>query len=600
MFIYLENTMTIHDLNLTPAIKRHAIARSFAAHDGTKIAFRHWPAPGVRTPRGAVVLLHRGHEHSGRMDHLATELGLHDFDIYAWDARGHGLSDGAGDAHPGFDTMVRDLDDFVAHLRDKDGWSVSDISLVAQSAGAVIASTWVHDYAPHIRGMVLAAAAFEINLFVPGARQALGIWQRLRGRFTVNSFVRPWMLSRNTTRAASYTTDPHITPGIQSNVLFGLFEAGDRVVADAATIMVPTQVLIPGSDWVAHSRPQHAFYQSLGTDQKMLRVYPDMRHDLLGEEDRAQAVGDAREFLLQCFARPVSTPAANTLAQITQNEAEVLAQPVERSWAGMKWAAIKTALRLGARVSTGLKLGQEAGFDSGAMLDHVYRNKAEGTGPIGRMIDRIYLNSVGWRGIRARKRMAEEMISLAAKRLDGQGTPLRIVDIAAGHGRYVLDGLASTEVQPESVVLRDYCPKNVASGRDFIAERGLSDIARFEQADAFDAKGLAALTPRPTLAIVSGLYELFEDNALVSTSLRGVAEAVPAGGMLIYTNQPWHPQLEMIARTLTSHRGGTPWVMRRRSQAEMDQLVAEAGFTRITQQVDRWGIFTVSLAVRGG
>ena len=49
---------------------------------------------------------------------------------------------------------------------------------------------------------------------------------------------------------------------------------------------------------------------------------------------------------------------------------------------------------------------------------------------------------------------------------------------------------------------------------------------------------------------------------------------------------------------MTSHRQGQAWVMRRRSQLEMDQLVAAAGFRKITQRVDEWGIFTVSLAER--
>ena len=70
------------------------------------------------------------------------------------------------------------------------------------------------------------------------------------------------------------------------------------------------------------------------------------------------------------------------------------------------------------------------------------------------------------------------------------------------------------------------------------------------------------------------------------------------GGYLVYTNQPWHPQLEMIARALTSHRGGEPWVMRRRSQAEMDELVATAGFRKLSERIDEWGIFSVSLARR--
>jgi hypothetical protein len=38
--------------------------------------------------------------------------------------------------------------------------------------------------------------------------------------------------------------------------------------------------------------------------------------------------------------------------------------------------------------------------------------------------------------------------------------------------------------------------------------------------------------------------------------------------------------------------------MRRRSQAEMDQLVDHAGFEKLTQRIDEWGIFTVALARR--
>jgi hypothetical protein len=109
---------------------------------------------------------------------------------------------------------------------------------------------------------------------------------------------------------------------------------------------------------------------------------------------------------------------------------------------------------------------------------------------------------------------------------------------------------------------------------------------------------LAEITPKSTIGIVSGLYELFPNNSQVSESLKGMFDAIAPGGFLIYTGQPWHPQLEMIARALTSHREGQAWVMRRRSQAEMDQLVNDAGFEKLDQRIDPWGIFTVSLARR--
>jgi hypothetical protein len=38
--------------------------------------------------------------------------------------------------------------------------------------------------------------------------------------------------------------------------------------------------------------------------------------------------------------------------------------------------------------------------------------------------------------------------------------------------------------------------------------------------------------------------------------------------------------------------------MRRRTQAEMDALVEAAGFRKVAQRIDPWGIFTVSLAER--
>ena len=245
-----------------------------------------------------------------------------------------------------------------------------------------------------------------------------------------------------------------------------------------------------------------------------------------------------------------------------------------------------------------MKLGFETGFDSGSTLDYVYRNQPSGKSALGRLIDANYLNSIGWRGIRQRKLHAEELLRLAMGRLREADKAVRIVDIAAGHGRYILESLEGLEHKPDAILLRDYSEINVRDGSALIEQKGLGDIARFVKGDAFDRADLAALDPKPTLAVVSGLYELFGSNQMIGDSLAGLAAAVEEGGYLVYTGQPWHPQLELIARALTSHRQGQAWVMRRRSQAEMDQLVEAAGFRKLEQRIDEWGIFSVSLAQR--
>ncbi|WP_064684434.1 bifunctional alpha/beta hydrolase/class I SAM-dependent methyltransferase [Rhizobium bangladeshense] len=572
----------------------------FVSHDGTRLFYRTWPATGA-APKGAIILLHRGHEHSGRVAHLAAELCLDDFALYAWDARGHGRSPGERGYSPSFAASVRDLDCFVRHVSETSGTAVTDIAVIAQSVGAVLATTWVHDYAPPIRALVLASPAFSVKLYVPFAREGIALWEKLKGTFFVNSYVKARYLTHDPERIASFEADPLITRPIASNILLQLYEAAARVVDDARAITVPTQLLISGSDWVVRHAPQHRFYENLGSRIKERHVLAGFYHDTLGERDRAIALAEVRRFIDSRFAEP-RTPADLRTAHVqgyTKDEADRLATPLNAtSLRGIYWALSRLNIRLGALVSEGIKTGVKTGFDSGSTLDYVYENKPRGLGPGGRLIDKVFLEAIGWRGIRQRKLHLQELIEYGLQRLKAAGRSTHMLDIAAGHGRYVLDAIEAAAVRPDSVRLQDYSPINVEAGRNSIATRGLSDFVSFHQQDAFDGEGLAATTPAPDLAIVSGLYELFSDNAMIAASLSGIARAMQPGGLLVYTNQPWHPQLEMIARALTSHRGGQAWVMRRRTQEEMDQLVAAAGFRKVEQRIDQWGIFTVSLAER--
>jgi len=575
---------------------------NFQTHDGVSLFYRRWPATGDAR-RGAVVLFHRGHEHGARMAHLVDELDLPGFDFFAWDARGHGKSPGQRGYSPSFATSVRDVQTFIDHIVSAHGVAPEDIHVIAQSVGAVLVATWAHDYAPRVRGLTLASPAFKVKLYVPFARAGLGLMHKLRGLFFVNSYVKAKFLTHDPERIASYESDPLISRPIAVNILLGLYEAADRVVADANAITLPVQLLISGADWVVQHAPQHAFFERLGSTVKAKLELPGFFHDTLGEKDRAPAVQAIRAFVLRLFdevPQPVDLRTAH-LSGKTADESRALAEPLSPlSPRGAYWAFTRASLRFGGLLSRGVKLGHETGFDSGSTLDYVYRNEPRGAGPIGRSIDKTYLGSIGWRGIRQRKLHVEELLRDAMERLAGQHREVRLMDIAAGHGRYVLDAVLASPVKASSILLRDYSDINVRDGRALIAEKGLEDVAQFVQADAFDRVSLASVVPRPTLAVVSGLYELFPDNEMVSRSLAGVGDAVEDGGYLVYTGQPWHPQLEMIARALTSHRQGEAWVMRRRTQGEMDQLVEEAGFRKIDQRVDEWGIFTVSLAVRTG
>lgn len=573
--------------------------QQFITHDNTSLFYQHWASQHAESEKKAIILFHRGHEHSDRMAHLVEELNLPQFDFFAWDARGHGESPGERGDAPSFSACVKDIQYFVRHIEQEYGISEQNIALIGQSVGAVLAATWVHDYAPKIRALCLASPAFDIKLYVPFAKPGLTLLSKVRGNFFIQSYVKAKMLTHDTARAATYDTDPKIAKAISVRMLLGLYDASARLVDDAQHIFIPTQILCSGSDFVVTQKPQREFYQKLPHPKKEFHVLDGFFHDTLGEKNRAVALSKIRRFILQCYASEYRAPDVLHADKIGSScaIAETISSPLPTfSLKNIFWQSTKKNLKLGSLFSKGLKIGEDTGYDSGSTLDFVYRNQTESPNPLGKIIDRQYLNAIGWKGIRVRKHHIEQLFTQYAKKLRDAQKPLHILDIASGHGRYILDAVAQLSQRPDSILLRDYSDLNVEAGQNLIAERGLKDIAQFINGDAFNTASLSSIEPKVNLAVVSGLYELFSDNDLLRQSLKGLNQAVEKDGYLIYTGQIWHPQQEFIARALTSHRQGDAWVMRLRSQAEMDALVEDAGFKKIDQCIDEFGIFTVSVA----
>lgn len=564
----------------------------FTTWDGSELFYRAW-LPAQKASK-ALLLFHRGHEHSARWDETVQSLGLEDVAVFAWDQRGHGHSPGQRGHAPNLAAVIKDAECFSKHLSQTHGIAVEDTMVLAHSVGAVVATAWVHDYAPRLRGLILGTPALQVRLYVPFAIPALRLKEKLFGPGEVKSYVKAKMLTHDPEQAAAYAADPLIFPQISVKMLLDLFDTSQRLVADAGAIVVPTLVISAGADWVVNNATQRLFFERLSSPVKRFEEMPGFHHAIFHEKERAKLCKLVGDFVRERFAVPAERRSLVEADQkgYTREEYDRLQKP-----GSPLFGLVKASMKTIGTLSEGISRGWKSGFDAGVALDYVYENKAQGTTPIGRMIDRNYLDSIGWRGIRQRRVHIQEMLAKAIRETAAAGKSVRLVDIACGGGRYVLETMAAEEAHAPTALLRDYKTENLDVARGHSKRLGLDGCTEFAQADAFDREGLAALQPRPTIGIVSGLYELFPQNAPVRTSLAGLAAAIEPGGLLLYTNQPWHPQVEFIARVLTN-REGQPWIMRRRTQAEMDDLVAEAGFEKLEQAIDEWGIFSVSLARR--
>ncbi|WP_442765197.1 bifunctional alpha/beta hydrolase/class I SAM-dependent methyltransferase [Sulfurospirillum cavolei] len=561
---------------------------TFRSFDKAELFYREWE-PTQEANGKVVLLLHRGHEHSERLDSIARSSIFAGYKVFSYDNRGHGYTK-EGAAYE-FMNLVRDLDAFVRFVCEKEHINHEAIFVVANSVAGVVASTWVHDFAPKIAGMALVAPAFKIKLYVPLAKPALALMLHFKEDLTITSYVKAKFLTHNAEEQKRYNTDPLITPNIPAKQLVTLLDTAQRVVEDASLIVTPTLVLSATADYVVESSVQKVFYDRLSSPLKRFVALEGFYHGVLYEQNAQIALDAIGAFMREAFAAP-KVSLKEHLIKITQLEKDTIAKGEIPFLQNCSFAFQRFMLHRFGGLSEGMSIGLRYGFDSGVTLDYIYKNTPNGKGALGRLIDKNYLNSIGWKGIRQRKVNAIAAIREKIEHLRAQGEKVRILDIAGGPARYLIE--LAREYSDIEVLVRDYQEQNIEQGRALAEEFSLKNI-RYEQADAFDKKTYENRSYQPNIVIISGVFELFEENALIQNAIDGITSMMPKGSFLVYTGQPWHPQLEQIAYVLGNHQQ-KQWIMRRRSQYELDSLFAQSGFEKNSMKIDDWGIFTVSVA----
>src|SRR5215831_6455525 len=91
-----------------------ATEKTFKSWDDTDLFYRAWFP--TKAADKALLLFHRGHEHSGSWHESVDALNLDDVAIFAWDARGHGRSPGERGTANNLLDVIKDVDAFARHI----------------------------------------------------------------------------------------------------------------------------------------------------------------------------------------------------------------------------------------------------------------------------------------------------------------------------------------------------------------------------------------------------------------------------------------------------------------------------------------------------
>ena len=248
----------------------------------------------------------------------------------------------------------------------------------------------------------------------------------------------------------------------------------------------------------------------------------------------------------------------------------------------LKHASTWLGLRTIGRLSDGIRLGLETGFDSGTIVDYVYRNQAHGRTPLGVLTDRVFLNHPVWHGVRARR-------ELLVQHLRSILQPQHVLyDVATGPGSYLF------ELPRGRYFGGDYFRSEVDRGRARARREGRDDIT-FVQADAFDH----ATWPvqHVDVLVASGFFDILVEDERVLHLLSEGSAATDRGSRWVYTVMERHTDAALLQHSMRDLHG-QPWRVTLRSAEQIANMASQFGWRVERIDHEPHGFFAVGTLVR--
>lgn len=294
----------------------------FISSDGrTTIEALHWPCAQAR---GVVQLCHGMCEHIGRYAEFAEFLNANGFAVVGNNHLGHGASliDGQfgyfGDSGS-YNNLVEDLE--ILRRRTAQLYPGLPYMLFGHSMGSFIARIYVARYGQHLNGAIFCGTSGPNSLTsiglalaravcaLRGPRYVSHFLERLAGsdnlkRITGARTPSDW-LSRDASRVDAFISDPLCGFTFTCSAYCELARMLDNVSDDAWYHAVPTDLPIllisgdadPVGKWGQGVRQVYDGLRAAGVDSVELKLYPDARHELLNELNRADVFNDILAFI---------------------------------------------------------------------------------------------------------------------------------------------------------------------------------------------------------------------------------------------------------------------------------------------------------------
>jgi acylglycerol lipase len=273
--------------------------------DNTCLFYRYWLSVGSDSPERVVVVLHGIGYQSGPYKVIADALNPHGIQVYALDARAHGLSCGRRGYIGTPAQAAADVSTIIQFAKNKH--PAARIYLLGESMGGAYALNYVRKNKAQIDGLILLAPAIDVN-----ERQILKIgnlgllpYLLFAHRTPAISLVgkRLKESSRDPQFIADRRTDPLAYKRVSVGYLWDIKHLVENWKTEIApNLTAPTLIVQGGKDVIVSRKDCEILARTKapsGINDRQYKVFPETRHTTLWDPGTPDILKFVTQWILE-------------------------------------------------------------------------------------------------------------------------------------------------------------------------------------------------------------------------------------------------------------------------------------------------------------
>lgn len=246
-----------------------------------------YKADKVKHPKAAVIFVHGICEHLGRYEYIKDKFNANGYNVYRYDARGHGKSEGKRGCLKDFNDYLDDLDTLVnkVKIENKD----LKIIIVGHSMGGLVATAYACNHPSKVDLLVLSGAC---NVCPSVANALKYLPYNLMGVLKYVNRLGKEVCSV-TEVVEEYEKDPLVLKKVSYRLLGNAFVKGTRYVSkNIEKINCPVLVLHGEKDSTVVKETGQWTFDNLKCIDKQIKIYPDLYHEIFNEVSKDEVIQD--------------------------------------------------------------------------------------------------------------------------------------------------------------------------------------------------------------------------------------------------------------------------------------------------------------------